>query len=653
MKKKKKLKKKVRNTPQKKNIKQKKSIDRERIPYGPGFIEVVRKGKNIVITKKFTEEQQSELLKDIQENRPNLYNDTKELIRQTVDLINEYDKIFIIGGVAAYGLYQMMIDDAKDDGLSETILEYCQSAALATENTNRGNIPPGDVLNQIYQNIGNIRHNFGEYYQTEAITNRYSEIESRIRLDMILETMVVRGEGYLAHINELFHELFAPHDDFFKSHYGFISSDIINVFQDLEDAFCCRVLLPNGQPHPVLEEKLARWRYENRERLTQEEILNGSDINDFGKAYPEFIVENNDFILYSMRDNRTLDKLFRLRSLNEVQRKVVQCLSIAFGENKDFAGDSKYYYEILNESKIYLKPIIRQDGDYYLFGMNLGARNSFLIAQNLIKEADESYYTNTFLGNRTIKSKDEIMEKKVWQLFQKMLPGVAFYRNLHYQYCDSDRDLSCTKSADGNYELDILGISENATYIIEVKAGIVSNKAKRGAIESLKTDLREIIGNAVCQSHRAFLFIKNSPDVVFILPNKQEVRPLNMDNIFKISISFSFAGTILSGLIRLRELGVVEQEADFSWTINIYDLFAFSELIESETQFIDYLKKRIPLYQKESLAHNDEMDMLGFYFFDDLQIAKEHQKTEQLTLAYKAPIDNFFDHGGAKPVKRK
>lgn len=653
MKKKKKHKKKVRNTPKKKNIKKSKSIDRERIPYGPGFIDVVRKGKNIVMTKKFTTEQQDELLEAIRENRPNLYSDTKELIQQTVDLINEYDKIFIIGGVAAFGLYQMMTDGEKDDGLSETVLEYCQSAALATPNKNRGKMPSGKELHEIYENIKTIRSNFVNYYQTEAITGRYSLIESRMRLEMILETVLIRGEGYLKHIYQLFNQMFAPHDRFFQDHYGFQSKDIITTFEKLEEAFGCRLQLPSGLPHPVQSYKLAKWMSDNEGKVTQEDIETGRYLNDFVKTNPEVIVKDNGVILYRMNVVDTLEELFRIRHFDDVHKRVVQSLALSFGDNAAFIGNERYKYEILNESRINTRPIVKQDDNYYLFGMNLGARNLFLIAQNLIKEADENYYNNTFLGNRILISKDEFIEQQVCLLFKKMLPEVNFHRNLKYTYDDKNLNLSCTRTSDGKYELDILGISRNATYIIEVKAGIVSNEAKRGAIESIRTDLREIIGNAICQSHRAFLFVKNTKDAEFSLPDGQVIRPLNTDNIFKISISFSFAGTILSGLSRLRELGVVEPGADFSWTINVYDLFAFSELIESEAQFIDYLKKRIPLYHQERLAHNDEMDMLGFYFMDDLEVSKDHEMADNLTLRYKDPIDKYFDRGGDKPVKRK
>jgi hypothetical protein len=652
MKKKKKLKKKQRSAPKKKQNKQKKSVDTAKIPYGPGFIEVVRKGKNIFFNKEFTEEQQNELLESIRENRPKLYDETKRLITRTVELINEYDKIYILGGIASYGLDQMMVNKKTDDGLAETVIEYCQSVALATENINRGKVPPDTVLYEIYHNIKTIRKNFIDYYQTEAITGRYSEIESRIRINMILETILIRGDGYLVHINELFSEMFTPYDDFFEKHYGFKSGDILKSFVELEEAFGCRVLLPTGMPHPVQRYKLAKWMHDNQGRISSEDIDSGEYLNEFVKTNPQVLVKNNGVILYSLNDIDTYNELYRIRHFDDIQKKVVQSLAISFGENKSFAGNAKFYYEILNESRIYTKPIIKQDEDYYLFGMNLAARNYFLIAQNLIKEADESFYNSTFLGNRILKSKDEFIEQKVCQLFQKMLPSVRFFRNLSYTFDNKNVNLSCTKSEDGKYELDILGISNNATYVIEVKASIVSNEAKRGAIQSIKTDLRGIIGNAVCQSHRAFLFIKNGKDVVFTLPDGQVVKPLNTDNIFKISISFSFAGTILSGLSRLMELGVVESGVEFSWTINIYDLFAFSELIESEEQFIDYLNKRIPLYQERKLSHNDEMDLLGFYFIDDLKVSGEHHKTESLTLRYKDSIDEYFERGKAKPKKR-
>src|SRR5437667_6093519 len=135
------------------------------------------------------------------------------------------------------------------------------------------------------------------------------------------------------------------------------------------------------------------------------------------KDIPEFIIENRLLGFYPIRAIDTSAKLFKIRHFNSAQEKVVKALSIKFGENKPFIP-TKFEYEILNKSLIYPKPIVEDDqGNYYLFSMNIGARNYFKIAQSLIQQADTHYYQHSFLGNRIQIAKDEFIEKKVKLLF--------------------------------------------------------------------------------------------------------------------------------------------------------------------------------------------------------------------------------------------
>ena len=68
---------KSRNRKKKKHPQKKKIRRIEKIPYGQGTIEVIKKGRNTIFSKHFTPEQQEALLGQIKENRPKLYEETK------------------------------------------------------------------------------------------------------------------------------------------------------------------------------------------------------------------------------------------------------------------------------------------------------------------------------------------------------------------------------------------------------------------------------------------------------------------------------------------------------------------------------------------------------------------------------------------------
>lgn len=199
-----------------------------------------------------------------------------------------------------------------------------------------------------------------------------------------------------------------------------------------------------------------------------------------------------------------------------------------------------------------------------------------------------------------------------------------------------------------------MGISDNATYLIEVKAGLISDAAKRGALSSIKTDLTGIIGDAICQSYRAFMFLTENKNTSFETGTGESISPINRDKVYRISVSFSVVGTLVSSLTKLQQYGIIDQNSEFAWAVNIYDLMAFTDLIDSEKMFIDYLDKRLPLYINENLVNTDEMDLLGLYFTNDLKIKNSLKNTDRLQLyEFKKNIDNYFERGGSRPFKKK
>ncbi len=636
----------------KKKFKKKRpKVDKEKIDLGG--IEAVRKGRHIFLRNKMTAEQHAQWIEQIRENRPKVYDDIRGMIGEAADLINAHDKILLVGGMAGF-YYQRILTDPDDDGKSEVNLEYVQSIALATDNVYKGKMPEPETLMRINELLETIRHHLSAYYGTEHVTGKYSEVQNDLRFKMITELLFIRGIGYWRHVRELYKEMFTPHDPVFLKYYGFSSWDIMEAFDRMEASFECRMLLPSGEAHPNRQIKLMRWTRANPDKFTPDTFATGEFLNDFAKDYPEACVENNAFVEHPLNIIETAGELFRIRQLNDVHARVAKAVSMKFGDNTVFAQPEKFKYDPMNETAILAKPVVEDDkGNLYLFNMSLPSRNLFVIAMDLLARADKKHYEQSFQGNRVQIAKDNFIEAKVMALFQKMLPGVQFYRGVHYKYIEPGLDMKCFKALDGKYELDILGIGTEATYLIEVKAGLVSPKAKRGAIEYIQKDLSDIVGDAICQSFRAYRYIASDPNAAFEVAGGAKVKPISTKKVFRISVSFSYVGNLIAELSKLQQAGIFDLVADYAWTVNIFDLMSFAELVPSEEFFIDYLEKRLILYKDERLVNVDEMDMLGLYYENDPKLDKEmkHVNTLQLN-QYSQPINVYFEGRGPKPVKK-
>jgi len=619
----------------------KKSKDKD--VYRGNGLEIMREGKNIFLKNTMTEAEHAAYIQQLKDNRPLLLAEINSMVAKAAKVINSFDKIFLLGGIAGI-VIDKMHHDTDEEKIGEIVMEYCQSIAMATANSSSKRPDAKDVEN-LFDLLTEIRRYTYAYYSIEHLAGKNTGIEYEMRRAIIAERLFIRGDGYLTHIEELFYEMFEPFEDFFMENYQYRPSDLIETFKQLESSFTLRVASPEGHPHPFL---VAQLQHISSSKKDKTEAL-----KDFAKKNPGFMMKGDNPFIIPMNWIPYHDILYQIRHHTDIQKKVVESIAMPFGGNEVF---SKFEgYRMTNGSDIYTKPVVKdKDGQCYMFNMNIGARNYFQIAQHLIKSASEDYFKEHYQGNKYFHSKDNFIERKVKGLFEKMLPGVVFLTNLNYTFIDHGLDLKCTRADDGRYELDLLGISENATYIIEIKAGLIDEESKRGAIKSLKTNLTKTLGEAICQSYRAYSFVTSSEKPTFYTKDKKTAVPVNQAHVFRITVSFSYWGDLAASLLKLREFGVIEHNVAFAWTVNIFDLMAFADVIASEKEFIDYLSKRIPAYEDKRLEKADEMDLLGLYYDNDFKIDPAFDGYDSVTLnGYKKDFDNYFERNGPRPKKKR
>ena len=91
-------------------------------------------------------------------------------------------------------------------------------------------------------------------------------------------------------------------------------------------------------------------------------------------------------------------------------------------------------------------------------------------------------------------------------LLEKLLPTVSFYSGVHYKIIEN--------GIEKKPELDILGVSTRATYIVEVKAHELTYKDRVG-VEGAKQKFRNSVEEACSQSNRAKVSINTNVTPVF------------------------------------------------------------------------------------------------------------------------------------------
>lgn len=606
-------------------------------------IELKLDGKNLTVKNKRSKKQHEEYIQKIISDRPKTLEFIEKSIERVIEIFKTYDNFQLLGFLS-YNHF-LNHNNPDDDGMAEVSLEYATSFATALEN-NPEEKPSIEVFEELKDLLINIRMAYNAYISTEVLTGKYSEQESHLRFLTVLEALHMRGDGYMNHIYEVFKEMFASHDQFFIDNYDFNSKDILEAFIQLEDSWYCRIILPNGMPHPVSFQRFKEWQQANSFKKFR--ANDQKPIIDFLSDNPDFVSQKDKPSGFLINDPEQFQELHKIRFRKEKHKKVVEAITQHFGENSEFLNP-KFQGLPLNETLIATKPIIKFEDNYFLFAFNLLTRNLFQIAESLIKEGDEKYYKEKFLGNKYSGSRDNYLENKTAELLNNFIVGSTSYLNLKYKPGLLDENGNKIET-----ELDLLIVSEKANYIIEIKAGGLSAPSRRGALKSLTGQLSETIGYGAYQSHRAYKYIMEDEENSFYDGVGNTLNVDNTKKTFRITVTLEHLSGFISNLHELKELGIVKPEVDFAWNCSLFDLMIFSDILESEDDFIDYLTQRIPLFINPKINVNDEIDLLGFFLENEKLVdEKLLKKVDNYTLNKTSQeIDEYFQKGGKKPKKK-
>lgn len=607
-------------------------------------------------------EQYKYAIEKAREDRDRYFDWIKREIETAITLINKFDKNYVLGGLGSELIkstptfYNQFLatykgEDEKeeeliqDDDEIEVLLEYAMSIATATPNENKNVIPTQKDIEEIHQQLSKIKSNINFWELSAETPIGGNEFDHWLRTNIMQDTINVRGDGYHTHIQEVYQEVFAPFDGFLQQYYGFNSNDIFKTILKLDSLVYSKIGNPFGatQSH----KRLTEWMDETGQETIMNVMMETGKhfITQFAEANPDLYDPNapENIIMHSLDNVGSYNKIFWVIPKTDIEKLIFEKLSIDFGANGVFYQPPKFKAFPLNDTLINLKPLIKEDGKYFHFSVNLAFRNIFKITEELIKSADIVYYENSFKGNSNSNSRDNYIELKTKQQFEKLLPTAKFYHSLEYSVVENGQNKKT--------ELDILGVSADTIFIIEVKAGELNVKHRRGAIKGLKDRLRETINEGSYQCHSALKYIQENDNPTFNYIEGGTKRTLEIDkakiqSYFKISVTFEHFSSISANLKYLINSGVLSSDFKWTWIVSLYDLMIFADLIQNEDEFKEYLTNRIALYDRNDIQFSDEIDILGFYFQNNFPLGKEKENEIMHIVNFKDDIERYYTRIG-------
>ena len=600
---------------------------------------------------RFLGKRMQEMLRD----KDNLNDIIHGHIAEIENYFRRYDSVQLLGSI---GLY--LIDNLPNmekyfmAGISgnkmnldedvEVIAEYALNFGLSMPNTEKEE--PTDEV------VADLRERLRALYQIYRLIDMPLENNAEQFVDWVIhsESIAIRGDGYQQHVYEVFKEMFQPHTAFYEKTYGFSIDELFDFFMDLENRIVCKIGDQNNiYGFTKLHDRWVKWEEEKYGPMGEDLDFEKRDFSkgmfgEFFEANPDVghTEDGNQFLVYTPDDYTASDKVFWVWPQKETEKRILEALSAEFGSNAAFIAEGEFKGNIMNGHSIYERPFVKDGEKYYCFTPMIPHRNLFLIAEKLIKR-DDAYYQKYFQQNTNPISRDQYVERKVKSVLESFLPTVKFYPSAHYNIVEDDEDK--------RPELDILGVSDKATYIIEVKAHELSYRDRVG-IKGAKDKFQSSVGEACYQCERVRKFISEAAAPQF--SSAREVVQVDKTKpIYKIAVTFQHYSSLLGQIDKLIEAGMMFDAYRDTWIVSLFDLMVFSDFIASEDELIAYLEMHKTIYSNQSQFF-DEVDLLNGFVNYDLQEKVKPGKPliirigseeidEEYAKDYRLPIDWMGD----------
>lgn len=558
-------------------------------------------------------------------HKENVEKQMLQTIDEIIAIFQKYDSVQLLGGIGLNLIdnlpnvekhYLSIMGD--NDGIldidedAEVIAEYAMNFGLSMRNEGKEK-PTQELINKLYNKMKQMKAIY-------SLMDMPSSDNAEGWFTWMSHSMLiaVRGDGYQEHVEEVFQELFEPHNDYFVSKFGFTFKTLFDFCTKIETRLLSKVGNQNSiYGAMVAYERWKKWmhdKYGNEESMFDKMLQDLPDPDNpimgaFIKANPDVACPNNPQmpVLYDPTDFAASEKIFWVVPQNDEEENLLKALAVNWGDNAKFI-DGDYKGNIMNGRCIFAKPIIKDGEKYYCFTPMLLHRNMFTIAEALIKQNDK-YYQKHFKENVLPESRDQYIERKVRVEFERFLPTVKFYSSVNYHIIEDGKPK--------NPELDILGISDKATYLIEVKAHELSH-ADRVGINGLKSKFKDSVTAACSQCHRAEKFINNNESPVFN-DHGTQVKIDKTIPIYKIAITFQHYSVLLGYIKKLIELGLMKNEYRNTWVISLYDLMVISDYCDDEDELTSYLDLRYDI-NKRNIVFMDELDLYNGFINENLKL---------------------------------
>jgi hypothetical protein len=201
-------------------------------------------------------------------------------------------------------------------------------------------------------------------------------------------------------------------------------------------------------------------------------------------------------------------------------------------------------------------------------------------------------------------------------------------------------------SVDGGalFEIDGVVVVDDVCFILEAKAGRLSDLARRGRKRALRPELERLVGRGSSQAVRLRSAILSGGGVSFVDERGAAVEvPLGaVERVETAVITLEEFGWLLGLRAEMLAAGLVAAVDDIPWIVSVFDFELVCRLLEFPAQLTLYLKDRRAL--PDAMSGGDEMNVWMMHILNKLEFPA-HAGRISLRGDWTEDIDRHFMFG--------
>ncbi len=530
----------------------------------------------------------------VEESLPQLKLEINEVVNNLITNIKSCDAVQILeyfGVKYSFSTPNTIIQDMDSDRNFK--LDYIHSLVTAVGVLSQQQCEES-ILNKIDEDIEKIKNLSGIYLM---LTSDNNGLPNEIKFSQSIHNLIVRGDSYPQHKIEMCRELFSKFDDVLKNEYGITSQELIDELIAISEYPLKNIEI---QKIYFYEIESAHKEFVKKLDSIQDEEEKIKFIQEYKDSKEAKILNEKFQEIYNKTGVSFDNSIFKIHK-TLLPKKILDQISMQIGDNKCFQNGQIKYFPI-NNTLIYNKPLMLINDEYYCFNPALIIYNLHTLLENIIlniiplKKHQKNYY----------KKKGEYLEDKALKLFQNILPNCKIYKNLKYNKDD---------------EVDGIVIYDNNIFIIEAKSNKFTEGAKKGDLNKIKRNTKDIVEKAYQQAIRTKRYILSKDKVNFRdrKTNKVILRieKNKIKNIYLINVTLEPLNNITTNLTSLKEFGFIQDE-EWIWSVYINDLRIISEILDSPSEFLLYVDRRIRFNDYPQIKFAEEIDIFGYFLSEGL-----------------------------------